>query len=244
MLKHMHWAALGFVVSLAAAAQGAPSFAAAGPDRFEVSSIKAVRPTLAATEAALQKHDLAAARAAFAGYGSGWVGIEVYINTRDKDLYNALELTLQAKEEKDLAAAMPDWPTLISDNQALMAKYDGAIAMVSAAKPLDPIYDDIARLRIVRANLRGVAPALKAGDFATARKAYSGFDDNWDSIEDLIKARSPDGYVAIEKDMIQIEQALMPDKPDVTQVTTLLGDINMQYNAALMMIMKEARASA
>jgi hypothetical protein len=41
--------------------------------------------------------------------------------------------------------------------------------------------------------------------------------------------------------MIQIEQALMADKPDVTQVTALVTAINTQYNAALAMVVKEAR---
>ena len=42
--------------------------------------------------------------------------------------------------------------------------------------------------------------------------------------------------------MIQIEQALAPATPDANQVATLLGDLTMQYNAALMGIMAEARA--
>jgi hypothetical protein len=82
---------------------------------------------------------------------------------------------------------------------------------------------------------------LKAGDIAKARKSYEAFDANWDSIEDLIKARSADAYVAIEKGMIQIEQALMPDKPDVAQVTALVTAVNTQYNAALALLVKEAR---
>jgi len=64
---------------------------------------------------------------------------------------------------------------------------------------------------------------LKAGNIAKARKSYEAFDAGWDPIEDLIKARSADAYVAVEKGMIQIEQALMADKPDVTQVDRL-GD--------------------
>jgi hypothetical protein len=47
--------------------------------------------------------------------------------------------------------------------------------------------------------------------------------------------------VSIEKGMIQIEQALMPEKPDVAQVTSLIAAVNTQYNAALAMIAKEAR---
>jgi hypothetical protein len=96
-------------------------------------------------------------------------------------------------------------------------------------------------LRIVRANLRDVTPALKAGDVAKARQSYAAFDDKWDSIEDLIKGRSADSYTDIEKGMIQIEQALMPDKPDVDQVTGLVKGIMDKYNAVVADITKDAR---
>jgi hypothetical protein len=246
MSAHARRIAIGFFGALALAApvvqaSAAPA-TAAGPARFEVTSIRAVRPTLVATLEALKKNDIAGAKAAFAGYGSGWVGIEVYINTRSKDLYNALELTLEAKINKELAAPTPDIPMLIADVQAIIAKYDEAIALASTSPPLSPVYDDIAHLRMVRTPLRAINPAIKAGDYAKARSAWKAFDDNWDSIEDLIKAKSPDAYVAIEKDMIQIEQALMPAAPDATQVATLLGDLTMNYNAQVTAIMTEARA--
>jgi len=50
----------------------------------------------------------------------------------------------------------------------MLVKYDEAIDMVAKAAPLNPLYDDIARLRIVRAHLREVVPALKAGNFDKA----------------------------------------------------------------------------
>ena len=48
--------------------------------------------------------------------------------------------------------------------------------------------------------------------------------------------------MAIEKGMIQIEQALMADKPDVAAVTALVTQVNTQYNSALALLMKEARS--
>jgi hypothetical protein len=123
----------------------------------------------------------------------------------------------------------------------MIGKYDEAIAMAASGAPLSPLYDDVARLRIERSHLREVTPALKAGNIAKARKSYEAFDSGWDPIEDLIKARSEDAYVAIEKGMIQIEQALMADKPDVAQVTALITAVNTQYNAALALVVKEAR---
>jgi tetratricopeptide (TPR) repeat protein len=211
-------------------------------ERFEITSVKAVRPTLVDTVAALQKRDVAAAKATFSAYDSLWNGIEMYVNTRSKDMYDALEHVLQARIEKALNAANPDISALLTDAQAMLAKYDEAIDMVAKAPPLNPLYDDIARLRIVRAHLREVVPALKAGNFDKARKSFAAFDATWDSIEDMVKARSADDYVEIEKGMIEIEKALMPDKPDVAAATALVNGVMAKYNATVTELTKEARS--
>jgi hypothetical protein len=243
---HRSWrtrSQLGVAAALAMLALSAiPSPAPAADERFEVTSIKAVRPPLADTVAALEQRNVAAARAAFDAYDSAWNGIEVYINTRSKELYDVIEHTYQAKIAKALEAAEPDTTAIVGDARTMLAKFDEAIGLVSAAPPLNPLYDDVARLRIVRAHLREVVPALKAGNIAKARKSYEAFDENWDSIEDLIKARSSDNYVAVEKGMIEIEQALMPDKPDVAKVSALVNEVMAKYNASLAEVMKEARS--
>jgi tetratricopeptide (TPR) repeat protein len=234
---------IGFCVIAALAAvvyAGHAPAAAATAERFEVTSIKAVRPTLVNTITALQQHDAARAKAAFEAYDSAWNGIEVYINTRSKDLYDALEHNYQARIEKTLGSSNPDTAAALSDAQAMLAKYDEAIDFVTKAAPLNPLYDDVARLRIVRSHLREVNPALKAGNVAKARTSFMDFNDQWDSIEDLIKERSADAYVAIESGMIKIEQALMPDKPDAAQVTALVNGVMGQYNGALAQVAKEA----
>ena len=211
-------------------------------DRFEVASIKAVRPTLVNTVAALKKGDAKGAKAAFEAYDSGWNGIEVYINVRSKDMYNELERNLQAKIAKALEEPSPNAAAILPDAETMLKKYDEAIAMVEKAPPLNPLYDDVARLRIVRAHLREVNPAVKAGNFAKARNSFKAFDDKWDSIEDLVKARSRDAYDAIEKGMVDIERALMAAKPDPDQVTTLVSGVMDKYNAIVAQVAKEAAA--
>jgi hypothetical protein len=238
MMQRARRIGFGLFTALAVAGFAGPAPAA---DSFEVSGIKAVKPTLLATADAVKKGDVAKAKEAFEAYDSAWNGIEVYINTRSKPMYDKIELDLQARITKALDAPSPDLPKISADLQEMIGKYDEAIAMASSGAPLNPLYDDIARLRIERSHLREVTPALKAGNLAKARKSYEAFDSGWDPIEDLIKARSADAYVAIEKGMIQIEQALMAEKPDVAQVTSLIGAVNTQYNAALAMIVKEAR---
>jgi hypothetical protein len=232
---------IGFALFTSLAICGAPGQASAA-DSFELTSIKAVRPFLVSTLTALQQKDIAKAKDDFEAYDGAWNGIEVYINVRSKEMYSAIEHEFEDSITKEMNVPMPDYPKLVTGAQAMIAKYDEAIAMVAAGKPLNPLYDDVARLRIVRAPLRVVVPALKAGYVEKARKNYEAFDNKWDSIEDLIKARSEDAYVAIEKGMIQIEQALMPDKPDVAQVTSLVQALNQQYNGALAEIVKEARS--
>ena len=172
--------------ALLAAAAYAPHVRAA--DRFEVTSIKAVRPTLPKTVDALQKNNPRAAKAAFGEYDSAWNGIEVYVcNTRSMEMYNALERDMQTKLTAGLAEATPNVPDLLPLAKAMLAKFDEAIVLVEKGQPLNPLFDDVARLRIVRAHLREVNPALKAGDLVKARKSFGEFDENWDSIEDLVR---------------------------------------------------------
>jgi hypothetical protein len=234
---------LGFCLCTTFAILGFAGFAQtqAQGERFEVASIKAVRPTLVNTVSALQQRDIAKAKEAFEAYDSAWNGIEVYINVRSRDLYRTLEQNFQRKIGDSLNKPNPDAAALLADAQGILAKYDEAIDLVAQGAPLNPLFDDVARLRIVRAHLREVPQALKAGNFDKARKSFEAFDNTWDSIEDLIKARSSDAYVAIESGMLQIEKALMLAQPDAGQVTGLVNDVLGKYNAIVAQITQDAR---
>jgi hypothetical protein len=217
---------------------------AAEEERFEISSIKAVRPTLVETITALQQRDVARAKAAFEAYDSGWNGIEVYVNTRSKDIYRLLELEFQPRITKALEKPNPDISAVLTDVQAMLVKFDEAVGTFANAAPLNPLYDDVARLRIVRAHLREVIPALKAGNLTKARKSFEAFEDGWFNIEDFVRAQSLDAYVAIETGMVQIEQALLiSDQPDVGAVIGLAGGVMNQYNAVVTEVQKEARSA-
>jgi tetratricopeptide (TPR) repeat protein len=214
------------------------------PERFEVSAVKAVRPFLADTLNAIQQGDLARAKEAFEAYDSAWNGIEVYINTRSRALYQVLELELQARIAKALDTPRPDTAILLSDLQAMLAKYDEAIDVITKAAPLNPIYDELARLRIVRAHLREVNPALRSGNIAKARKSFETFNDQWFNIEDFVRAQSLDAYVAIERGMLAVEEALlMTDKPDVAQVMGLVTAVMTPYNAIVVEVQSQARSA-
>jgi len=214
------------------------------PERFDVSAVKTARPFLVDTIVAIQQGNLARAKEAFDAYDSAWNGIEVYINVRSRALYQNLELELQAKISKALDAPRPDMATLLSDTQTMLAKYDEAIDIVAKAPPLNPIYDELARLRIVRAHLREVNPALKTGNIAKARKSFESFNDKWFDIEDFVRAQSLDAYVAIERGMLAVEDALlMTEKPDVEQVMALVTAVMTPYNAIVGEVQRQARAA-
>jgi septation ring formation regulator EzrA len=210
-------------------------------DRFEVTSIKAVRPTLVDTVDALQKNNLKAAKDAFATFDSAWNGIEVYINTRSMEMYDTLERQMQAKLTAGLNEANPNVPDLLAQAKAMLAKFDEAIAMVEHGDPLNPLYDDVARLRIVRAHLREVNPAVKAANLDKARRSFDKFYAEWDNIEDLVKVRSRDAYDTIEQQSDRAAEALKQPMPDVERVTSLVSGIMDEYNKIVTQVTREAR---
>jgi hypothetical protein len=233
----------GAILILAALiAIGRSAGAQGGQERLEVSGIKAVRPTLVKTIAALEKGDAAAAKAAFQQYDAGWNGIEVYINTRNRDLYNEIEVHYQSAITKALSVPNPDTAAILADAKAMLAKYDEAIMMVEKASPLNALYDDVARLRMARAPLREVNPALQAGKLADARQAFAAFQKELGSVVSLIKARSADTYAAIEQGVNEIDRALKAPMPDVPQATMRVSDVMQKYNGVVNDVTKDARS--
>ncbi len=232
------------IVTFAGQAKAAEAGSNPSLERFEVSAVKAVRPFLTDTLTALEQGNLQRAKEAFEAYDSAWNGIEVYINTRSRALYQALELELQARIIKAFDTTRPDMAALLSDVQAIIAKYDEAIEVVAKAPPLNPLYDELARLRIVRAYLREVNPALRAGNIAKARMSFENFNDKWFDIEDFVRAQSLDAYVAIERGMLAIEDALlMTENPDAAQVMGLVTAVMAPYNTIVAEVQRQARSA-
>jgi len=213
----------------------------AGTARFEVTSLRGVRPILVRLIADLEKKNVAAAKTDMEDYDAAWNGVEVYVSTRSMDLYNEIEHHYQSGVTDALSKPSPDTAAVLVDAKGMLAKYDEMLAFVEKAPPLNRLYDDVARLRIERAHLREVTPALKAGNFEKARKSFNAFNDNWDNIEDLVKERSRESYDSIEKGMVTIERQLMPAKPDVDAVTALVTDVMTEYNKIVAQITREAR---
>jgi tetratricopeptide (TPR) repeat protein len=213
----------------------------AGTARFEVTSLRSVRPILVRLIGDLEKKNVAAAKNDIEDYDSAWNGVEVYVSTRSMDLYNEIEHHYQSAITDALNKPNPDTAAVLGDAKAMLAKYDEMLALVEKSAPLNRLYDDVARLRIERAHLREVTPALKAGNFEKAKKSFNAFNDNWDNIEDLVKARSRESYDSIEKGMVTIERQLMPAKPEVDAVTASVNEVMTEYNKIVAQITREAR---
>jgi len=213
----------------------------AGTARLEVTSLRGVRPVLVRLISALEKKNAAAAKNDMEDYDSAWNGVEVYVSTRSMDLYNEIEHHYQSAITDALNKPNADTTSILDDAKAMLAKYDEMLAFVEKAPPLNRLYDEVARLRIERAHLREVTPALKAGNVEKAKKSFNAFNDNWDNIEDLVKERSRESYDAIEKGMVTIERQLMPAKPDVDAVTASINEVMTEYNKIVAQITREAR---
>ena len=117
---------------------------------------------------ALQKGNVKEAKAALEDYETGWKGIEVYVITRDVKLHQ-IETNYRIKITAGLNSPKPDFPVVAADAQGLLGKYDAFVATLATAPPLNPLFDDVARLRMFRASVRVVDIALHAGDFVKAR---------------------------------------------------------------------------
>jgi hypothetical protein len=220
---------------------GAGGQRAAGAERFEVASIKAVRPTLVKTIEALRKGNIRQAKEAFEAYDTAWNGIEVYVNTRDREMYNELEKNYQAKIEEALNAPKPDAAAVRANAQAMLAKYDEMIASVEKAAPLSPLYDDIARIRTARSPLRTINPAMKEGDIAKAKKALAAFRANWPGIRNEVRMRSGEAYDAVEKGLVDLDAAFKASPPSADQVAALVNGMMGKINAVVFQLTNDAR---
>ena len=129
---------IGTVMIAALVLAGSAGQVLAQAERFEITSIKAVRPTLVDTIAALQAGDVARAKAAFEAYDSAWNGIEVYVNVRSKAMYQTLEHEYQARIAKALEAPI---------------RTPRRCSRTRRRCPVNSLFDDVARLRIVRARI-------------------------------------------------------------------------------------------
>lgn len=156
----------------------------------ELSLVRPVRARIDALTDALRSGDLTASRLAYESYDAGWNGVEVYVNVRSRSLYALLETDLQARIADGLKPARPDLAPLVPLSEQLGRTFDEALALVQAGPALSPMFDDLAALRIVRADLRIATAALGTGDLNKARTSFAAFKEGLPGVEGLITSRS------------------------------------------------------
>ncbi|MEA2717755.1 MAG: hypothetical protein QOI99_2072 [Actinomycetota bacterium] len=198
----------------------------------EVKLVSSVRPVIDALVVALQGTDVAKARAAYADYDSAWNGIEVYVNFRDLALYTKLEKDLQDPIGAAVNADNPDLAAQVPTALALGVAFDQAIANSTKGPALSPLFDDVAALRIVRADLRRTTALLKT-DIPGAKAAFASFRANYPQVEARVKARSDtaDGQITAAIAAVA-KEAAQPDATAAT-LTAPVATLSARYNYAV-----------
>lgn len=185
-------AAATTVAPAAAPTTTAAPAAPAAAETKEAELVALPRPHIDDLTAALGAGDLQASLDALEAYDANWNGVEVYVNVRSLSSYLKVEADLQVSIEEGLAADAPDFPALKAMSEELAARYDDVIAISQAGPPLSPLFDDLATLRLIRAELRITNAALEDGNVEKAAEHFATFADGFNDAYPLIKARNED----------------------------------------------------
>jgi len=156
----------------------------------EVASLQSMLPALNQWQLAVAKKDAAAAQAAAINYELAWQGPEVYPNHRSLPLYVALEPDTQFKLDAVVEEDVVDWELACTLAKRLGMLVDQAINLSASSPALTPIFQDLVKVRTVRANLNQARNFLTAGDLPTAKKYIADFVAGYPSVQPLIQARS------------------------------------------------------
>jgi hypothetical protein len=209
------------------------------PERFEISALKAVRPSLARLVAACAKGEISAAKEAYADFETGWKGIQVYVIMRDRNVFQS-EGNLEIKMTTALRASQPNMATLTVDAKALAALYDTFVAATAKLPPLNPLFDDVARLRIARAQMRAVDIALRGNDFSKARRELVIFNGKIGGIKPILVQRSPETWDAFTKEFPLLQMEIASANPNVKKCLEHIRAIMSKYTRALTVLTRDA----
>jgi len=221
--------------------QSTPTTDPGVPTTRELQNLHSVRPHIDRLTAALRGTDVAAARSAYEAYDAAWNGNEIYIQFRSREMYNALEQDLQHKIAEGLEAPQPRMAELVPLSEALARKFDEAIVMVQGGPPLHPLFDDLATLRTVRADLRIVTAALAENQVAKARASFATFARNLPAAEPLIKARSGSTYTELRDAIGATEAKFAEPASTADDLKPLVANVTERYNFGVNLLNAAAR---
>lgn len=208
----------------------------AGPNSKETKLLKAVVPDITATLDALKKSDVAGAKNVFKEYSYAWNGIEVYVNSRSRELYDTIEVQNEFKVNDLFDKPGSKAEEIITYVEGVQKGFNEAIKMAETGPAYNAVLDEIADLRIVRIDLSKSIAALGTGDIASARGAFEKFDNGWDSIEGSVKPRSKELYKETEKWIDRVAQLYKVDKPSAADLTEAENKLISTYNRSVTML--------
>ena len=220
-----------------AAAAPAPTTAAPttteapAPKSNEADLVALARPHIDELTAALGASNLAGAEDALEAYDAAWNGIEVYVNVRSLSMYLKLEADLQVGIEDGLAVEPPDFAKLKAMSEELAKNYDVAIQMSKDGIALDPLFDDVATLRIIRADLRITTSALADGKVDKAKEHYASFKEAFDStVEPMLAERDFNNEHDTEAAVDAAADGFANAATSAEDLTKLVAKVTSTYN--------------
>ncbi len=204
---------------------------APAPKSNEAELVAKARPHIDELTAALVAKDLAAAEEALEAYDAVWNGIEVYVNVRSLSEYLKLEADLQVGIEDGLAADAPDFAALAAMSKELGERYDDAIQMSADGIPLNPLFDDVATLRIIRADLRIATSALADGNVEKAKEHYAKFKEGFESTaEPMLAERDFQNEADTEAAVDAAADGFANAATSVDDLTKMVAKVTSNYN--------------
>ncbi len=220
-------AAASPATTVAAATTAAP----APESTSEAALVATARPKIDDLTAALAAADLEASEAALEAYDAAWNGIEVYVNVRSLSTYLKLEADLQVAIEEGLASDAPDFAALKAASEELALRYDDAIVLSEQGPPLHPLFDDLATLRIIRADLRITTAALEDGNVEKAKEHFATFKEGFESTaEPMLALRDFDNEVATEEAVDAAAEGFANASTSAEDLAKLVASVTSNYN--------------
>lgn len=162
--------------------QCAPAQADATPrpapfaNSVETGGLQGVRPFVAAWREAIVARDREAAALAAENCELEWQAVEAWVNYRSVVFYNDIEPDTQFAIEKIVADPRPDWDRALVLIDRLAEDLEAYIAFAANGPELNPVFDDLARVRRARAYILVARDSLDGGDPTKARAFANGFD--------------------------------------------------------------------
>lgn len=166
------------------------------------------------TAEALKKNDLAAARAAYKKFDTGWLDVEGVVQQASRDLYKEIEDAMTPVGRELLRNASTTAATVTPLVQTLQDKFAGAIKSFGSSKPAAASAEAISGAEVVAATTRvdnylkgsldklvtetaAFVAAVKSHDLVKAKTAYQKARYEYESIEFLAETFK-DSDVAID----------------------------------------------